>query len=374
VTHVERLARPSTQWLARGLKKSRWYLTTLVSVAVSLSTVTILTHPAGAMTVEQEKARAATLYTQIQNVNNEAQALGQKFDLAQGKLNQIKNTIVNTKAIVKGIQSKVGTDNSQLKADAIFAYVTNGAATGNNPLFTSNAANAGATDVYNQLAQGNIGSVIASLKSNRVELTQERGVLAAELSQAQIVNNAAASALQQANTLEANIKAARSQVEGQISAYYNAIAAAAAAASARAVTTAVATPTPGLTPAPGPDALGEAAVAAAETFLGPPATWYEWGGASRSGVDCSGLVMLAYDAVGVSLPHYSGGQFDDTERVPLWDIQPGDLLFYGYNGDDHVAMYIGGGNMIEAPETGYQVHITPIRLGYGFAGIGRVRA
>ena len=84
--------------------------------------------------------------------------------------------------------------------------------------------------------------------------------------------------------------------------------------------------------------------------------------------------MLAYAAVGVYLPHYSGAQFADTVRVPLWDIQPGDLLFYGYNGDEHEAMYVGGGNMIEAPETGYQVRITPIRLGWGFAGIGRVRA
>jgi cell wall-associated NlpC family hydrolase len=83
--------------------------------------------------------------------------------------------------------------------------------------------------------------------------------------------------------------------------------------------------------------------------------------------------MLAYEAAGVDLPHYSGAQFDDTERVPLYDIQPGDLLFYGYNGDEHVAMYVGHGEMIEAPETGEVVHITPVRLGYGFAGLGRVR-
>jgi cell wall-associated NlpC family hydrolase len=49
-------------------------------------------------------------------------------------------------------------------------------------------------------------------------------------------------------------------------------------------------------------------------------------------------------------------------------------LFYGYNGDEHVAMYVGHGDMIEAEETGTQVHIVPIRLGYGFAGLGRPRA
>ena len=51
-----------------------------------------------------------------------------------------------------------------------------------------------------------------------------------------------------------------------------------------------------------------------------------------------------------------------------------DRLFYGYDGDQHVAMYVGHGDMIEAPETGEVVHITPIRLGYGFAGLGRPRA
>ncbi|MDH2904070.1 MAG: NlpC/P60 family protein [Actinomycetota bacterium] len=334
--------------------------------------MTVLSRPAGAMTIAQEKQRAADLYNQIQRVGAQVQFLGQRYDLAHLKYAHIVNTITNTKAIVAGIQSQVVNDNSRLKADAVFAYVTNGSASSSNPLFNTNAANVGATDVYNQLATGNIGSVIASLKTNRVQLTQERGLLNSEMAQAAAVANAAKANYQQYLTLQANIEQARSQVEGQISSYYHAIAAAAAAASVRAVTTAIATPQPTSgSAAPPPDPLGAAAVAAAESYLG---VWYQWGGASRSGVDCSGLVMLAYDAVGVSLPHYSGAQFADTVRVPLWDIQPGDLLFYGYNGDEHVAMYVGGGNMIEAPQTGYQVHITPVRLGWGFAGIGRVSA
>jgi len=370
VTYVERLARPSTLRLASGLQRSRWILTTLVAVAVSFSTVTVLSRPAGAATVAQEKARAADLYSQIQRVSAQVQFLGQKYDLANLKLAQITNTIANTKAIVAGIQGKVVADNALLKADAVFAYVTNGAAASNNPLFSTSAANSGATSVYNQLAEGNVGSVIASLKTNRVVLTQERSILTGEQAQALAQKNAAAAVFNQYRTLQANIEQARSQVEGQISAYYNAIQAAANAASARAVTAATATP-PAPGTAPPPNTIGGAAVAAAEHYLG---VWYCWGGASPNCLDCSGLVMLAYQAVGIYLPHYSGAQFNDTIRVPLSDIQPGDLLFYGYNGDEHVAMYVGNGQMIEAPQTGYRVDITPIRLGYGFAGIGRVRA
>lgn len=348
----------------------RRLLATLLVMAMLLSAVTLLSRPAGASTVAQEKARAANLYAQIQRVGAQVQFLGQKFDLARLKYDQITNTISDTRAIVASIQGKVASDNAQLKADAVFAYVTNGAAASNNPLFTSNAANSGATNVYNQLAEGNVGSVIASLKNNRVQLTQERGILTAEQTQALAEQNAAQAAYQQYLGLQASIVQARSQVEGQISAYYNAIQAAANAASARAVTVATATP-PAAGTAPPPSSVGQAAVQAAERYLG---VWYCWGGASSSCLDCSGLVMLAYQAVGVSLPHYSGAQFNDTVRVPLSDIQPGDLLFYGYNGDQHVAMYVGNGMMIEAPQAGYQVHITPIRLGYGFAGIGRVRA
>lgn len=371
MTHVERLRRPSTLRLASRPPGSRVILTVLTAMVVASSAVTVLSRPAGALSITQEKQRAADLYSQIQRVGAQVQYLGQKYDLAHMKYAHIVNTIINTKTIVAGIQQQVVGDNARLKADAVFAYVTNGSAAMNNPLFNTNATTVGATDVYNQLATGNIGSVIASLKSNRVQLTQERGLLNAEKAQAAAVANAAMANYRQYLTLQANIQQARSQVEGQISAYYNAIQAAANAASAHAVTAAIATPQPSSGSAPPPASVGAAAVAAAESYLG---VWYQWGGASRSGVDCSGLIMLAYAAVGVYLPHYSGAQFADTVRVPLWDIQPGDLLFYGYNGDEHVAMYVGGGNMIEAASTGTQVHITPIRLGWGFSGIGRVRA
>jgi cell wall-associated NlpC family hydrolase len=111
------------------------------------------------------------------------------------------------------------------------------------------------------------------------------------------------------------------------------------------------------------------AVQAAEREIGVP---YVWGGNTPAGFDCSGLVEWAYAQVGISLPHYSGAQYDDTTHIPLADIEPGDLLFYGPGGDEHVAMYVGGGSMIEAPYTGASVWITGVRTGSDFAGVGRV--
>jgi cell wall-associated NlpC family hydrolase len=75
-------------------------------------------------------------------------------------------------------------------------------------------------------------------------------------------------------------------------------------------------------------------------------------GSADPGFDCSGLTAWSWGQVGVGLPHYSGAQMSDSTPVPLSDLQPGDLLFYGPGGSEHVAMYVSPGTMIEAPETG----------------------
>ena len=107
---------------------------------------------------------------------------------------------------------------------------------------------------------------------------------------------------------------------------------------------------------------GASAVAAAKTFLGVP---YVWGGESYNGVDCSGLVMLSYRQVGVSLYHSSRVQYGQGTKVPLSQMQPGDLIFWSKNGTQpgiyHVAMYVGDGQMIEAPNFNMVVRITSVR-------------
>lgn len=103
------------------------------------------------------------------------------------------------------------------------------------------------------------------------------------------------------------------------------------------------------------------AIAAAKSFLGVP---YVWGGESYGGVDCSGLTKLAWAEAGVYLPHYSASQYGYGTHVPIDSMEPGDLIFWSSNGYQsgiyHVAMYLGGGQMIEAPTFGMTVRITSI--------------
>ncbi|WP_232664485.1 C40 family peptidase [Pseudonocardia sp. TRM90224] len=84
---------------------------------------------------------------------------------------------------------------------------------------------------------------------------------------------------------------------------------------------------------------------------------------NRVGFDCSGLMLYAFGGAGVSLPRVSRNQFDAGQKVPISDLRPGDMVFYKNGGAPihHVAMFIGGGKMIEAPYTGASVRVTPLR-------------
>jgi cell wall-associated NlpC family hydrolase len=96
-------------------------------------------------------------------------------------------------------------------------------------------------------------------------------------------------------------------------------------------------------------------VSIALQYLGIP---YKWGGASpAAGFDCSGLVQYVYAQVGISLPHYTVAQWKYSGAVPVAkdQLRPGDLVFF--NGLDHVGIYLGYGDFIDAPHTGATVEI-----------------
>ena len=103
---------------------------------------------------------------------------------------------------------------------------------------------------------------------------------------------------------------------------------------------------------------GAAVVAQARRYLGVP---YVWGGTNpATGLDCSGLVQLVYRNLGIDLPRVSYDQATVGQPVPdLAHAQPGDILAFGTPAD-HVAIYIGHGQMIEAPHTGSQVRISDV--------------
>jgi cell wall-associated NlpC family hydrolase len=109
---------------------------------------------------------------------------------------------------------------------------------------------------------------------------------------------------------------------------------------------------------------------AAVSRVGMP---YVWGAAGPTAFDCSGLVQWSLAQAGVAMPRVAADQARTGPAVPVSRLQPGDLLFYhtdptapGYI--SHVAIYLGKGLMIQAPQPGMDVQIVPVDLGSGFAG------
>jgi cell wall-associated NlpC family hydrolase len=103
-------------------------------------------------------------------------------------------------------------------------------------------------------------------------------------------------------------------------------------------------------------ASGRAQIAVQEAYrqLGKP---YRWGAEGPDSFDCSGLSKWAWAKAGVYLPHYSRAQYNEGRHVSQSELQPGDLVFFG-NPIHHLGIYVGGGNMIHAPQTGDVVKVS----------------
>jgi len=102
---------------------------------------------------------------------------------------------------------------------------------------------------------------------------------------------------------------------------------------------------------------------------------YVLGGVGPNTFDCSGLVQTAWKKAGVTLPRTSGQQFAATIHIDLEDALPGDLIFFGQDGRQHVAIYIGFGLIVEAANSRKGVIISPINTSWhnqNFGGVGRV--
>jgi cell wall-associated NlpC family hydrolase len=106
---------------------------------------------------------------------------------------------------------------------------------------------------------------------------------------------------------------------------------------------------------------GSAVVDAARRYLGIP---YRYGGSGPNNFDCSGLTAYVYREFGVSLPHSAEWQYNSLPHVSRDNLQPGDLVFFG-SPIHHVGIYVGNGQMLDAPHTGTVVQIrTMLRSDY----------
>ncbi|MBB3666231.1 MULTISPECIES: NlpC/P60 family protein [Prauserella salsuginis group] len=195
------------------------------------------------------------------------------------------------------------------------------------------------------------------------------------------------------NTVEQQLREARAHVgglEGQREQYREWLAEKEAEEEAQAQQAAAAAsggggsaPAPPAQQAPSSAPAGASVEAAVQRAMSQLGVQYAWGGGNahgptygirdggvadahgdyaKIGFDCSGLMIYAFAGV-QALPHYSGYQYDAGRKVPLSQMRRGDMLFWGNGGIHHVAMYLGNGQMIEAPYSGGHVRVVPVRYG-----------
>ncbi len=405
MTHAEQYSTSEPQVSSPARKKTKTRTFSVLALAAGLglaSTVVLTTRPASADQIGDAKAQAAAITAKIQATQAQIQTLTGQVTAADYKLSQLTGQIVASQKQMAKDRLAVNKDEGQLRTEAISDYTNSGTNNEITQMFSSNVDTSGIRSEYSSIATGNVTTTVDNLNTAQGRLQATENALQRQKSQATATRNNLQSSENQADALVQQDRQTLASVNANIQhlvAEQQAAAAAAAkaaaeaafnaqvAASRQAQETAQVTSgagsgsssqgggggggvvTSAANPPPVPPGV-TGAIEAAESQLGVP---YVWGGETPGvGFDCSGLVQWSWAQAGVSLPRTSGAQFAATTQIPLADIEPGDLLFYGPDGSEHVAMYVGGGTMIEAPETGQDVHLTPIRTGDGFAGVGRV--
>ncbi|HUZ20467.1 MAG TPA: NlpC/P60 family protein [Acidimicrobiales bacterium] len=349
----------------------------LTLLAGIVTPVAIAAGGAGATSVSTLRSKAASIAQQIDTLQTKIQVLSEEYDQARVRKAALRKQIGADQSALANAGKNVRNDSVNLRREAISAYVNDGATAGLSSLLSTSANALPAQQTYMAVASSSLTTSITSLRDSEHQLS----VRQTTLSRAQAAETATlatlASAQQSAEALKSQLESTQSSISGQLAAAVHqqeaVQQAAAVVAAAPTIQQAQAQPTP-TPPAPASTPTtsgGGAASTAVQAALAQIGTPYVWAGSTpHVGFDCSGLTMYAWGQAGVNLSHSAQSQYDEIPHVSLNELQPGDLVFYGSSGYIyHVVMYIGGGQVVQAEDTGTLVQVTP--LWGGAYGAGR---
>jgi peptidoglycan DL-endopeptidase CwlO len=309
---------------------------TIITGTLALVSVIIPAGVAGAASASPTSPPPASLQAklaQIKVLSEQIDHMGQQYDALRIQLQQAQKEEGVARLTAKRDQKLLASGRAQIGQIAAAGYMS------------------GSLSPDLQLLQDNNPQVLLNQASIMAQLEQENGEKVSQVTSAQTAANeallAASQEAAQATKLTTAMAKKVSQIQGKENILNSSV-------YAQALSVFQQTGTYPDIPVVG-NTIGAQALRFALAKLGDP---YVWAAAGPSAFDCSGLVMWAYEHVGISLAHFTGDQWNEGQHIPLSELQPGDLIFmYGL---DHVGMYVGSGLMVDAPSTGEVVRIEPI--------------
>jgi cell wall-associated NlpC family hydrolase len=317
-------------------------LTTVLSIGVAIG-VALPSSTAGAATggnpatLKELLARAAKISYQIDS-------LGQQYDALRIQLTEAKNQVKVARQTIKLDERIVAADQAAIAKIAATGYMTGGINPAIQLLQSSNPQ-----------AMLNRASILTELQRQNAD---QLNLVAAARADAQRARLLAIQEEHHAAKLSAAMAAKVAKITKR-EAILNSAAFAQAMAQYRQTGKYPDIHISG-------DSVGVQALREALTRVGDP---YVWAAAGPSEFDCSGLVVWSYAQIGISLPHFTGDLWNSGEHISRSQLEPGDLVFF-FPTISHVGIYVGDGDMVDAPTAGQDVQVQPV---FWSAYVGAVR-
>ena len=329
----------STTQIRRGA-----VLAVAVAAATSLAVYTGTTGAgaAAAPTISQVKAQINTLQAKMDKIGQQYDAASQEYGSAQAALAQVQKQAASA-------QVRYNAARDQLAQVAVSEY-----------------ENSNQTSILGLLSSGNPANVLSQASL----VLEVAGAHNEEATQYLTAAQTLASVTEQRQRAEQGIAQIRTQLAGQKTSLNKLLAS--SQATLDSLTSAQQAQVTADTIGGGGSASGGGQPGSQPTYTGPTSTQadkavafayaqlgkpYVYGATGPSSYDCSGLVQAAWAAAGVSIPRTTFEDWDSLPHIPVSAMVPGDLIIY--DGEGHVAMYVGNGYIIDAPHTGAYVERVP---------------
>jgi cell wall-associated NlpC family hydrolase len=360
----------------------RLSLLTAVALLATLAVPFIGVSNSFAGTLDQKRAEAQRIAAQIDANDNQISILDEQYNGTVLKIADLNKSIAGAQSRLTVAERHTLGLRSEVRARAAALYMNAGSGTLFPALDAKNAQEVATSSSYTAAAAARDSTLLSSLRSATAEYTARQKDLkhardraTSESNRLSNTRDQIAQANQRAHQLLSSVNSEIKDLVRQAEeARQRAAEAAARAEIARREAAARNQSSGGQgfgnqqapTNLPAPSGAAAVAVHAAEAELNKP---YQFAASGPNSFDCSGLTSYAWGVAGVSMAHFAATQYTEFPHVPISQLAPGDLVFYG-SPIHHVGMFVGNGTMIEAPHTGAFVRYSSIYRP-DFAGASR---